>query len=95
MVSPDAGKDIPPSIARVPHMTCPIMALQAGADQMITQADTDAFKAALDKAGIENECKTYEGAPHSFFDRAYETYKDESADAWNRILAFIEKHRAK
>ena len=95
MVSPDAGKDIQPSIARVPQMTCPIMALQAGADQMITQADTDAFKAALDKAGIENECKTYAGAPHSFFDRAYETYKDESADAWNRILAFIEKHRAK
>lgn len=95
MVSADAGKDILPSIARVPQMTCPIMALQAGADQMITQADTDAFKAALDKAGIENECKTYAGAPHSFFDRGYETYKDESADAWNRILAFIDKHRAK
>ncbi len=95
LVSPEAGKDIPTPISLVPKMACPIMALQAGEDQMITQADTDAFKAALDKAGVENEVKTYAGAPHSFFDRAYEQYKDDSADAWNRILAFIEKHRAK
>ncbi len=95
MVSPDAATGIPSSIDRVPQMTCPIMALQAGADQMITQADTDAFKAALDQAGIPNEMKTYEGAPHSFFDRTYEEHKEASADAWNRILAFIDKYRAK
>jgi carboxymethylenebutenolidase len=81
------------SIERVPEMKAPILALQAGADQMITQADSDAFKAELDKAGIPNEFKTYEGAPHSFFDRSYEEHEEASADAWTRILAFIEKHK--
>lgn len=84
---------IPPSIARVERMECPILALQAGADQMIVAADNEAFKAALDAKGIANELVVYEGAPHSFFDRAYETYTKESADAWQRILAFIEANR--
>ena len=66
---------------------------RAGADQMITRADTDAFKAALDKAGIPNEVKTYDGAPHSFFDRSYEEHAEASADAWQRILAFVDKYR--
>ncbi len=81
------------SIERAPEMKAPILGLQAGADQMIKPADTDAFKAELDKAGVENEFKTYEGAPHSFFDRSYEEHKEASADAWTRVLAFIEKHR--
>ena len=74
-------------------MECPVMVLQAGADQMITQADTDAFKAALDAANVPNEVKTYEGAPHSFFDRSYEEHKEASADAWQRILAFVDKYK--
>jgi carboxymethylenebutenolidase len=31
----------------------------------------------------------YEGAPHSFFDRRYEEFRDASEDAWRRILAFV------
>ena len=93
MVSPDAAKGIPTTIEQVDKMEAPILGLQAGADQMITQADTDAFKAALDKAGVPNEFKTYPGAPHSFFDRTYEEHKEASADAWGRILAFIGKHK--
>jgi carboxymethylenebutenolidase len=93
MVSPEAGKDIPTAMTKVGEMKAPILGMQAGADQMITQADTDAFKAALDKAGVPNEFKTYEGAPHSFFDRSYEEHAAASADAWERIQAFIAKHR--
>jgi carboxymethylenebutenolidase len=92
MVNPETAKGIKPAIERVGEMKAPILGLQAGADQMITQADTDAFKAALDAAGVPNEFKTYEGAPHSFFDRTYEEHKDASADAWQRILAFIGKY---
>ena len=40
---------------------------------------------------VEHEIHTYEGAPHSFFDRRQEDYKDESQDAWTRILGFIER----
>ena len=34
---------------------------------------------------------TYEGAPHSFFDRRQENFADASADAWRRVLAFVER----
>ena len=93
LVNPGKPSGIAPTIQRVSKMTAPILGLQAGADQMIKQSDTDAFKAELDKAGVPNEFKTYEGAPHSFFDRAYEQFAAESADAWQRILAFIEKYK--
>ena len=93
LLNPGQKSGIPATMDRVDKMEAPIMALQAGADQMISQADTDAFKAALDSRGIANEFKTYEGAPHSFFDRSYEEHADASADAWKRILAFVEKHR--
>ncbi|MGB7860413.1 MAG: dienelactone hydrolase family protein [Acidimicrobiia bacterium] len=37
-----------------------------------------------------NEVVVYPGAPHSFFDRKYSEFADESADAWNRVLNFID-----
>ena len=92
LINPGTPSGIAGAIERVAKMECPIMALQAGADQMITQADTDAFKTALDGAGIANEVKTYAGAPHSFFDRSYVEHAEASTDAWQRILAFVEKH---
>jgi len=35
---------------------------------------------------------TYDGAPHSFFDRKQEQFADASADAWRRLTEFIERH---
>jgi carboxymethylenebutenolidase len=77
---------------RVGEIEAPILALQAGADANITAEDNSAFDLALTDAGVEHELVTYEGAPHSFFDRRQEDYADASEDAWNRILAFIERH---
>jgi carboxymethylenebutenolidase len=34
----------------------------------------------------------YEGAPHSFFDRSFDQWKDACDDAWRRILAFTKAH---
>ena len=34
----------------------------------------------------------YDGAPHSFFDRRFEEYAAQSADAWERVLAFVERY---
>jgi carboxymethylenebutenolidase len=31
----------------------------------------------------------YPGAPHSFFDRKFAEFADASADAWDRVRAFI------
>ena len=74
-------------------MKGPILALQAGADQNITAEDNAAFDDALTAAGVEHELVTYEGAPHSFFDRKQEEFADASADAWQKTLEFVERHR--
>lgn len=74
------------------EMKAPILALQAGDDQNITAAHNEAFTAALSATGIEHELVTYEGAPHSFFDRGQEEFADASDDAWRRVLGFIERH---
>jgi carboxymethylenebutenolidase len=68
---------------------CPVLGLFGGADGMITQDTIDAFGKSLDAAGVANALKTYEGAPHSFFDRAFDQFKDACDDAWTRMLAFI------
>ena len=70
----------------------PILALQAGDDQHITREDNAEFDEALSAAGVEHEIVTYDGAPHSFFDRSYEEFADASANAWSRVLAFLERH---
>jgi carboxymethylenebutenolidase len=71
-------------------MECPILALQAGDDQNITAEDNAEFDEALAAAGVEHELVTYDGAPHSFFDRKQEQFADASDDAWRRVLAFID-----
>jgi carboxymethylenebutenolidase len=79
---------------RAAEIDAPILALQAGADENITAADNRAFEDALTAAGVEHEVVTYEGAPHSFFDRKQEQFAEASEDAWKRVLAFIERNRA-
>jgi carboxymethylenebutenolidase len=83
------GREWPGAVQRAGEMECPILALQAGADQNITAEDNAAFEQALTEAGVEHELVTYEGAPHSFFDRKQEEFADASADAWQRVLTFV------
>jgi carboxymethylenebutenolidase len=90
---PGEGRDgAPGPTQRAAELKAPILALQAGADQNITAADNAAFEAALRAAGVEPELHTYEGAPHSFFDRKQEQFADASDDAWAKVLAFIAAH---
>ncbi len=77
---------------RAGEIEAPILALQAGDDQNITAEHNAAFEQALSEAGVDHELVTYEGAPHSFFDRKQEQFADASEDAWNRVLEFIERH---
>jgi carboxymethylenebutenolidase len=72
-------------------MRCPVLGLFGGADQGITAEDVAQFDAALEDAGVEHEIHVYPGAPHSFFDRAYEQFAAESEDAWRRTLGFLER----
>jgi carboxymethylenebutenolidase len=79
---------------RAAEFAAPILALQAGADQNILPEHNAAFDEALTAAGVEHEIVVYDGAPHSFFDRRQEDYAEQSADAWERTLAFVEQHSA-
>ena len=92
---PGRGQDGSPGpIDRAGEMTAPILALMGGADQAISAGEIAAFDAVLTDAGVEHEVVTYEGAPHSFFDRKQEEFADASADAWSRVLGFIARHAA-
>jgi carboxymethylenebutenolidase len=92
---PGLGRDSSPGPAqRAADLEAPILGLMGGADQGISADDVAEFERALDAAGVEHELVTYEGAPHSFFDRKQEEFAEASEDAWARVLAFIERHAA-
>jgi len=91
---PAAGRpdDSPSPIERAGELEAPILGLMGGDDPGIPVEEADAFDRALDEAGVEHEIVVYPGAPHSFFDRKYEEFSSESEDAWNRVLAFLERY---
>jgi carboxymethylenebutenolidase len=90
---PGEGRDGSPGPAqRASELDAPILALQAGDDQSITAADNAAYEEALKSAGVDYRLVTYDGAPHSFFDRRQEDFAAASEDAWSNVLAFIDAH---
>lgn len=80
-------------VAQAPSYKCPLLGLFGGADPKIMAEHVEAFRRALDAAGVHNELVAYEGAPHSFFDRAFAEYEPACQDAWARVLAFIKANR--
>jgi carboxymethylenebutenolidase len=89
---PAERNGVPGPTQRAGEVEAPILALQAGDDQNITAEHNAAFDEALSAAGVQHEVITYDGAPHSFFDRKQDEFADASDDAWRRVLAFVEKH---
>jgi carboxymethylenebutenolidase len=81
-----------PGEVPVESIEAPILALQAGDDQNILAEHNAEFERRLTAAGVEHELVTYEGAPHSFFDRKQDEFGDASDDAWRRVLAFVERY---
>jgi carboxymethylenebutenolidase len=89
---PGQGRDGSPGPTQCAgELRGPILGLMGGGDPAIPKEDVDAFRAALEGAGVEHELVVYPGAPHSFFDRKQEDFASESEDAWNRVLAFLDR----
>ena len=77
----------------VADLTAPLLILAAGDDQATSPQENAAFVSSLDDAGKVHDFVTYEGAPHSFFDRGFEQWRAECTDAWIRMLGFIDRNR--
>jgi carboxymethylenebutenolidase len=75
------------TLDRAPEISVPVLGLFGGADGNITPDQVAEFDARL---AVPHEIHVYPGAPHSFFDRRQEQYADASADAWTRVLQFID-----
>jgi carboxymethylenebutenolidase len=91
---PGSGRDgSDGATASASKFEAPVLALMGGADQSIPKEQVDEYEAALEGAGVEHEVVSYDGAPHSFFDRSYEEHAETAADAWNRVLAFIARNK--
>jgi carboxymethylenebutenolidase len=88
--SPGERNGQPGPIQLAAQIAAPLLALQAGDDDHITADDNAAFERALTAAGVEHEIVTYDGAPHSFFDRRQAQHQAASDDAWARVLRFID-----
>jgi carboxymethylenebutenolidase len=84
--------DRPRPIDAVPRFKSPVLALYGGADPGIPASAVAEFDQALSQAKVPHESHTYDGAPHSFFDRRQTEFADASADAWRRTREFIAKH---
>jgi carboxymethylenebutenolidase len=67
----------------------PVLGLFGGDDPGIPASEIEQLDQQLDTARVKHHIVTYAGAPHSFFDRKYAEYADASADAWTRMLDFI------
>lgn len=75
----------------LPRIDAPLLMLLAGVDST-TPEEFAEFADRVRGNGVEVESHTYEGAPHSFFDRSFADHRAACDDAWRRILAFTERH---
>jgi carboxymethylenebutenolidase len=72
----------------VGRMSAPLLLLVAGQD--FTPLDEfQRFDRELTEAGVDHRMVVYERAPHSFFDRAFDQYREECEDAWRQVLDFV------
>jgi carboxymethylenebutenolidase len=75
---------------RIADVRAPILMLLAGNDST-PASEFEEFARRVRERGVEVESHTYAGAPHSFFDRAFDAHREACADAWRRILNFTER----
>src|SRR5262245_57274034 len=82
----------PTPIQRIGDFECAVLGLYGGDDPGIPLDEVKQFDEALAQAAIDHEIVVYPGAPHSFFDRHYAEFQEQSANAWRCMLDFIGKH---
>ncbi len=81
---------VPSRVASViDQMRAPLLILAAGQD--FTPVETvEEFADQVRGRGVDVEMHVYPNAPHSFFDRTFGEHAEACADAWRRMLAFLD-----
>lgn len=83
---------IPSRVAElVPSMRAPLLLLAAGQD-FTPVTEVAAFADRVRSAGVDAELHVYPDAPHSFFDRTFGQHTQACADAWRRMLDFVDRY---
>ena len=84
--------DTPAPATVAVDLEAPVLGIFGGADEKIPASEVEAFRLALAAASIEHDVRTYENAPHSFFDRTQADHATAAADAWAGVRSFIAAH---
>jgi carboxymethylenebutenolidase len=71
--------------------TRPVVMLIAGADAATPVEEQLRLAETMRAGGAEVDAVVYDGAPHSFFDRAYGEWQDACRDAWDHVLALTDR----
>jgi carboxymethylenebutenolidase len=70
----------------------PVLMLVAGADRATPVEESLALADRLRNAGADVTARVFEGAPHSFFDRAFAEHREACAESWRLMLAFVDRY---
>jgi carboxymethylenebutenolidase len=71
----------------------PVLGIFGDQDQSISVESVNAFEQALNEIGITNEIYIYPGVGHAFANPSGDNYApEETADAWQKTLAFLDKY---
>lgn len=78
----------------VPELRCPLLGFFGGRDDFIPEDDVRELERRLARSDRPNEIVRYPEAGHAFMnDTRPEAYrKDDAADAWRRLVAFLKEH---
>jgi carboxymethylenebutenolidase len=73
----------------------PTVMLIAGADRATPVEDQLKLAETMRAAGADVDAVVYDGAPHSFFDRAFGDWAEACRDAWEHVLALTDRVAAR
>jgi len=73
----------------------PVVMIIAGADSATPVEEQLQLAATMRAAGADVDDVVYDGAPHSFFDRAFGEWAEACQDAWTHVLALTDRVAAR
>jgi carboxymethylenebutenolidase len=83
---------IPSRVAEVAdRIADPLLILAAGRD-FTPVSEVEAFAERVRADGVEVRMQVYPDAPHSFFDKSFGQHREDCADAWHQMLAFVDHY---